>query len=120
MEFKDDSVAVEWQSRRLNPRLIVIVLALAAYALERWHVTITITDIYRPKTNDSGVHAVWRGVDVRTRDWTPEMSLDILRWLNESFCYDESRPEKMVAMIHDVGQGVHLHLQVSYRTGKWV
>jgi len=118
LQFKDNSVRAEFESGKLHPRLLIVLLALAGYAIVRWGIVITVTDIFRKRTTDSGVHEAWRGVDVRSRDWPKEAADDILRWLNESFCYDQARPTLKVAMIHDADQGpglsgIHLHLQVS-------
>ena len=75
-----------------------------------------ITSLYR--INDIGVHGTLplRGVDLRSnRD-----QYDIERYVNDNWIYDQTRPNRTVCMVHDAGQGVHIHLQVHPNTFKEV
>jgi len=69
----------------------------------------TITSLYR--IGDSGVHGQLplRGIDLRV--WAYEIGLAIEKHINDRWCYDPKRPEKRCAILHDVGQGLHLHVQ---------
>ena len=57
------------------------------------------------------VHQFWRGVDLRNNDMKPGMADDLAEVLNK-IPYDESRPEKKSCIVHDVGRGDHIHIQV--------
>ena len=76
--------------------------------------TMHVTSICRP--DSSGVHGVLpvRGIDIRCRD--EEIATAIANLLNSLWEYDPQRPHMNVALAHDTGQGMHLHLQVHPRT----
>ena len=69
------------------------------------------------RSGDSGVHGTlpyYRGVDLRSYIYADPagMADDInLVWI-----YDYKRPKKRCVIYHNVGRGIHLHLQVSYNT----
>lgn len=67
----------------------------------------TITSAYRP--GDPGVHGTlpFRGLDLRHNT----RAYQIVKDVNSRFKYDPTRPNKRCAMVHDVGQGTHIHLQ---------
>ena len=70
---------------------------------------ITITSLLR--IDDKGVHGQLplRGIDFRMKNM--ELGKLIENKLNEKWVYDPSRPNKKVAVFHDVGKGIHLHVQ---------
>ena len=128
MLFKSDRIAAEWADPLLNQKLKSIVTAAAERALQRWDWEFFITCIHRtPEENDAlyggrgdhltGVHVVWRGVDVRTRGVDPSAVLDITTNVNDSWLYDSAREGMLVALPEggkDFGSsGAHLHFQVS-------
>ena len=57
-----------------------------------------------------------RGVDLRCR--SKLVAYAIAKHVNDNWEYDPARPGKKVAIAHDVGFGMHLHLQVSDAT-RW-
>ncbi len=130
MKFKSDRIAAEWADPRLSPLLKQITMAAAGRALERWEWVFTLTCIYRtPEENDAlyqndgkhltGVHTLWRGLDIRTRDADPSAVLDISTFLNDWWDYDPSRDGMRVALLEGGGAGSsapHLHCQVSQAT----
>ena len=71
--------------------------------------TLTVTSLYR--INDSGVHGQLplRGIDFRMKD--SEIGKLVEGKINEKWSYDTNRPHKKCAVFHDVGRGVHLHIQ---------
>ena len=71
--------------------------------------TLTITSEYR--IGDKGVHGQLplRGIDYRMKNM--EIGKVIEKVINEKWCYDPARPHKKVAVFHDVGKGIHLHVQ---------
>ena len=74
----------------------------------------TITSGYRK--HDTGIHGTipCRAIDLRSRNYTNPRKIE--EHINETYIYDPERPELRVAVIHDSGQGTHLHLQTCART----
>ena len=65
---------------------------------------------------DSGIHIAIPG---RALDFSIKGLTDpnkVVEDVNNHFEYDPGRPEKQCAKFHDVGQGPHIHLQVSDST----
>jgi len=87
-----------------------------------WGKDTTITDIYR--TNDEHrrslktvlmpyyptVHEYWRGVDIRD-SLTINRKRVMEMIINEQFIYDRPRPHKKVLLYHNIGLGMHAHIQ---------
>lgn len=105
-------MSAEWKVKNLavvnlDPMLIEVAeWVKAQFGLEM------ITSAYRP--GDPGVHGYFRGLDLRCR--ARERGKAIAAAINEEFIYDPDRPWMKVAIYHDVGKGVHLHLQVCDQT----
>ena len=80
---------------------------------------IVFTSAYRPKKihdKDSGIAATipCRHLDIRSYIYLkPQMVVDDI---NKNWIYDPKRPHLKCAKYHDVGKGVHIHLQVHDRT----
>ena len=72
-------------------------------------IVLIITSLYR--INGKGVHCVLplRGVDFRVRNG--EVGEAIATAINDKWIYDPTRPWLRCAIIHDVGKGLHLHVQ---------
>lgn len=68
-----------------------------------------ITSAFRE--GDSGVHGSFRGLDFRTHSLTSSEIENIVEKINSRYQYDPKRPEMKVLMYHDIGKGLHLHLQ---------
>lgn len=77
-------------------------------------IELTITSLYR--MNDSGVHGSipLRGMDLRMRN--RDVGRQIVKYINEKWIYDPEREHIKCAMIHNVGLGLHIHLQVHPNT----
>ena len=73
-----------------------------------------ITSLYR--VGDPGVHGTLplRGLDERCR--YPPLGELIAGYLNERWIYDPERPQFLVCLCHDTGNGLHLHYQSHPRT----
>lgn len=73
----------------------------------------TITSTWRP--GDKGVHGTdpLRAIDLRSRGYDAKKLTDII---NDHWQYDSTRPGKKVAILHDVGRGNHIHIQVHDNT----
>ena len=92
-------------------------------ALQTWMVVryseIMITSAYRAKKihdKDSGIAAT---IPCRHRDfrsWIYEDPQKVVDDINKNWTYDPKRPEYMCAVLHDVGEGIHIHTQVHDNT----
>lgn len=71
---------------------------------------IIITEGWRP---GSGVHSTFpcRGLDLRSWIYTQEELDNIEKTINKLWTYDPGRPDMKCLLIHDVGQGAHIHIQ---------
>mgnify|MGYP001559470541 FL=1 len=76
--------------------------------------------MFRPKTDDSGVHETGRALDISIHQYDPTGSRvvstmssyeikDLVSWLNAK--YKRNDPF-LTAKAHDAGSGLHIHLQV--------
>lgn len=117
MTFESDRQLREWGSRLVHPMLREVVTYGTAYAKTfgwTWHVI----DIFRTKAEDkklegSGVHCVWRAMDVRTKDQVPKVVENVGKAINQAFLYGNvTSPGLMVARWDPHGTGPHMHLQV--------
>ena len=90
-----------------------ILSEIAVYVKETYELG-TITSAYRP--GDQGVHGtvLLRGIDLRC--WSIANGKKVADDINKQWIYDPERPHLKVAIYHNVGSGVHLHLQVHRNT----
>lgn len=121
MWFASPRIEEEWKSGCVSPMTASIVLDGQKYALERWNWTFTLTCIYRSPAEDrllegSGIHAVWRAVDIRDHDVLGETVADLTTYLNRHYIYDPQRTSLVVAYAKPHGTGPHVHVQSHPRT----
>jgi len=112
IEIKDANVLEGLMAKKFDPALIpVIVWVAVTFGL-------VITESYRDKRHANDVHGTdpVRAVDLRTRCYDGDGAYRIMDEINNRWIYDPGRPDKKVAMIHDVGQGLHFHIQVHPNT----
>lgn len=132
--FKTDRQKKEWESGKVNFKLIHIINWLCEYLKLTYpsYKGLTLTDIFRTQKeqdniyqnhNDEkiqkkylkspwqSVHQYWRGVDIRTSDMPGKMAYRLSKLL-EQIPYDRERPRKKTAVFHNIGTGEHCHLQV--------
>jgi len=76
----------------------------------------TITSLYR--IDDKGIHGTLplRATDLRMR--SKEVGQAIEKMINDSWTYDQSRPELKCALLHGSGTNLHLHIQTHQNTVK--
>lgn len=112
IQIKNASVLRKLLSERYDLVLIDIVTEVLGM------VPGLITDGYRE--GDKGVHGTSpvRGIDMRSRIYSREILNVVEKHINSKWQYDPKRPHKVCCMIHDVGKGVHIHLQVHPNTTK--
>lgn len=92
----------------------MFVLAANAYAEHALGRSLTITSIFRDYGRDrqlgrSGIHGLWRGVDVSARDWTAPDIEKVCGFVNDVVDYGQG---KQICFAHDAGSGIHWHFQV--------
>lgn len=123
IKFKDDRVKTEWMfSSELSTRVKLITEILSGFCQLNFAKDITITHILRTQTEQDefyakdanykkdpwkSVHQFGRGVDIRSRDFNQTEIKRIVDFMNG---IDYSK-DKKTCTYHDVGQGVHIHLQ---------
>jgi len=77
-----------------------------------------VTCAYREKRHLNDLHGT---IPVRAKDirsWCYKDPVAICKAINDKWVYDPARPEKVVALYHNSGQGDHIHLQVHHNTEK--
>ncbi len=110
--FKEHELAAFWNSPLLDSRLKFIIYALAGFTIEEFGKAVTITSIYRK--GDASIHGYWRAIDIRSFIYEEEEIISIIKFLNGGIIYGKE-PFK-TALYHNVGQGPHIHIQVSHNT----
>jgi hypothetical protein len=109
--FKNLNVLEKMLTVSWHPTLI----ALLKWLRVRHHTgQIVITSAFR--WQDKGVHGAipLRAFDLRS--WVFKDPKAVCDDINMNWAYDPKRPEKKVATLHDVGKGIHFHIQVHPRT----
>ena len=91
------------------PEMLRIMAYEVISQIKKHKVIPVITESFRE--GDSGVHGCYRGLDFRTWELKSSEIEDILTDINSRFLYDKTRSEMKVLIYHDVGKGLHLHLQ---------
>jgi hypothetical protein len=79
---------------------------------------VVVTESYRKKRHPNDLHGTdpVRAIDIRS--WCYRDAETVARDINSKWAYDPARPHMKVAVLHDSGQGEHIHLQVHPRTVK--
>lgn len=94
-----------------HPILIDIIFWLFSAGLVSYA---TITSAFRK--GDPGVHGTdpYRGIDIRS--WDQDDSQGLVDHVNNHWQYDSARPNMQCAILHNVGRGEHIHIQVHQNT----
>lgn len=134
IRFTSAKLAAEWG--RLRPDLQALLARANAewaqprgYALVVTHLLRTHADhvrIYTPRygadptkwpksvpqtsPHEPGPDGIGRACDLRCRDYSREERVDLVRWFNENG--PKRADGKPTALCHDVGAGIHFHVQV--------
>ena len=108
--IKNPSVLKSLLSKNYHPLVIEIVLDVLSIASE-----VVITEGWR---EGKGVHSTdpCRGIDLRSWIYSARKLKEIQDYINLRWTYDPKRPTMECCVVHDVGKGVHLHLQVHPNT----
>ena len=123
MKFKDSRVETEWKySSEISSRVKKIAEIFVGYVQLNFNKDAVITHILRTEMEQTefykddqkfkispwkSVHQFGRGIDFRSRDFTPDELKKIEAFMN---LIDYSK-DKKTCTIHNIGQGMHIHLQ---------
>ena len=98
----------------IHARLGILIYTFYEQLNKRGITDMTITSIIRPHTDDSGVHELGRGCDIRI-DFPRDICDEIVSYINKNYIYDYFRPQFKSALVHETDvagdAGVHIHLQ---------
>lgn len=111
LDFKTDALRAEWAAGDLHPGLVALVRYAAWLHYRLTGRKAVITSLLRDD-NPHSPHCArpCRGADLRTNDIS---DLTAREWEAQIKAGASYLGEKSSALFHDVGQGAHLHLQVS-------
>ena len=124
IQFKHEGK--EYEFDQIDGRLRFVLFAAAGYMYNKHRKILVITELkrsqemqdlyykdnpdYRKKPWQS-VHQYGRGADISVLNLTKEEYMDLEYFINSHVIYDGIR---VSALVHDVGQGIHFHIQVNY------
>lgn len=106
----------------MSPRCPMILFEIEDW-LKQKQLEICVTSLIRPKTTDSGIHAVGRAadfiickiVDHAVIPYVNYVHDSLLIWVNSKYFYDPVRKTIMYHKVDDPTKGgYHFHLQVSH------
>jgi hypothetical protein len=112
IEIKDPGILYGLMTRNYHPTLAEIIMMVAGkYGL-------VMTESYRKQRHPNDLHGTdpVRAVDLRSRVYDGDKAQKIRDEINRLWAYDPRRPHMCCAIIHDVGEGIHFHIQVHPRT----
>lgn len=121
INFRDDRVRDEWLSGHVAPLLSQIFLDLAQFSDDIISHTPLVTCIWRSAQEDamlngSGIHCLWRAIDIHAETWTDPNMVAMAKYVNDKWIYNPVRPSMKVLLWEPHGTGPHGHLQVSPAT----
>lgn len=114
----------EWD--KVKPALQTIVICAAGIMLYEYGTPMLLTHINRTQAEQDAiyasdikyqaapwqsVHQYYRGVDARVTDLGQAKAKSLAAKVNSMFSYDKTK-SKAVVLVHDVGQGNHIHFQI--------
>ena len=126
MKFKTDEIEAQWNSDKVSKKLKDIIKMGEEYSSIEFGQELTITDLIRTQEEQDriygdsenyqinpwpSVHQFGRGADLRVRDFTKEQ-IDKLTTFFNLITYDSNRSNKKTCLVHNVGQGLHFHIQI--------
>jgi hypothetical protein len=106
--LKDFDV-LEGLMKGVYPSILIIMASEVISMIRAFNKKLVLTSSFRE--GDPGVHGSFRGLDFRTHELRSSEIENIVEKINSRYIYDPKRPEMKVLMYHDIGKGLHLHLQ---------
>lgn len=112
IKIKNKAVLTALLLRQYDHGLVGIIEDLVGILGER---DVVITEGWRA---GGGVHSTLpcRGIDIRSWIYTDAELEEIKTKINEMWVYDPERPHMVCMMVHNVGKGIHAHIQSHPRT----
>lgn len=133
-EDSNDPIAYKNSRKRLqdehktlineNIALYNVLAEIDTYVWDKYQKNVIITMIYRTQAEQDYLyrnsdkyakkkfkspHQFWHGVDIRSRVFTRAEIKDIVAWVNRR--YNRENYYKWTAKCHDIGSGMHFHIQ---------
>lgn len=110
IKIKNKNVLDQLISKQYDSSLIEVLMDICSQVSE-----IVITEGWR---EGGGVHSAipCRGLDLRSWIYSPDKLIEIEKYINKRWIYDQTRPNMKCCIVHDVGKGNHIHLQVHPKT----
>jgi len=108
----------------IDKRLFILIKFLDIFTLQKFGKQITITELFRTQSEQDNiyadnqeykihpwksVHQFGRGADIRAVNFTKEEQDEIIFMMNK-YPYGDGKHNTI--LLHDVGDGLHFHLQV--------
>lgn len=114
IRIKNKAVLTALLLKQYDHNLVSIIEDLIDILGER---DVVITEGWRP---GGGVHSTQpcRGIDIRSWIYPDAELEDIKSKINELWTYDYERPDMVCMMVHNVGKGIHAHIQSHPNTGR--
>jgi len=93
---------------------LTVTMLIVLQAAKDWFLVINKPLVMTSLLRQDGVHALGRAVDIRSTDLTEAEVVAFESYMNDKFKAWRGQDKKMhkTCIYHDVGQGVHFHLQV--------
>ena len=109
-KIKDINVLSQLLEKQYVDSLIQILMDVCSQVGD-----VVITEGWR---KGGGVHSTipCRGLDLRSWIYTSDELDGIEKYVNERWVYDSARPDMKCCIVHNVGNGKHIHLQVHPKT----
>lgn len=109
---KDEGILRACFKYSWHPMLIEVYVWL----VKRYGEKILLTEAWREARSSSDVHATnpLRAFDIRSRNFDYPSYIE--EEINRNWTYDPLRYYMKVALLHDIGQGMHFHIQVHPNT----
>ena len=106
IKVKTQNIFLTLMGKQADRKLIYLVCWMAM--VKEW--PLVVTDFYRKGSR--GVHGTdpVRGLDIRSWIYPDPRAIEFE--INDNWIYDNTRPDKQVALYHNAGSGYHFHLQV--------
>lgn len=112
IEIKNTAVLTTLLNHKAHPKLDEIINWVAE------HYGLVITEFYRKPRHPGDVHSTnpVRAIDLRYWCYPDHVAEEIRDAINTRWQYDPARPGKQCAIIHNVGLGMHFHIQIHDNT----
>lgn len=114
--LKDGSSATWSMFGEIHPRLGVIFYDFVKKLEELGVKHVIISSIIRPKSGDSGIHALGRAIDISASTIPEDLGAQASSYINEKYIYSLINNKYNCVLYHQTNaagdDGLHYHLQV--------